>query len=828
MSQMLQIRNKGLYTSPNEFSSVPEGGLLTANNVVISVDNIVEPRRGLDKIYTLPLSDDRISRYGVFQDVLVANWSNGKVGYLSSTAFVAVSGTYSHPNANTARLRFLPTNNNLYFTTSAGVYVQDAYNGTPVLSGVPRGLDIQVALTGASGFLATANQTAYRIVWGIRDAANNIKKGSPSGRAVLINGSGGNRDATLVTTIPAGITTAHFFQIYRSRASGGAAIEPDDELGLVYENNPTAGELVTGTISITDATDDDLRGETLYTSPSEEGIDQSNERAPQADYIEEFQGCVFYANCKSKHRKIFTILGCGGTSGIQLNDVLTIAGVTYTAKATESIGSREFDLVTAGTAAQNIYDTAESLVRVINRASANTLVYAYYISDPNELPGKILIEERGIGGSAFTIQLTTGTTGGAYNPNLTSAVSSTNDDLQNQIMFSKTGEGEAVPLYNNRRVGSANTAILGIKKLGNSLFIWKDREGIYRVTGTEPGNFEVDLFDSSAKLFAPDSIDVVNNQIWCLCDQGITVVTETGVSVISRPIEDLILDQYGSALTQVKYYSFGVGYETERQYVLWTVSSSSDTHATQAFVFNAFTQAYTRWPLSASAAILNPVDDRLYVAHGDSYYTQQERKDRTYSDYIDAGTSYTIVSSSGTSIVMADVADIEVGDLLYQSSSVHSAILAIDVLTKTLTLESTLTWSAGAATVYKAINCEVEYAAVTGGNPGVVKRFPEISMLFGSARFSTATLSFATDASTSYEDVSIAGPGTALWGLFAWGESPWGGTSNTIPIRTLVPLEKQRGALLRVRFTHRQGYGSFRLYGFSLPIIDTASYQVAK
>lgn len=828
MSQMLQIRNKGLYTSPNEFSSVPEGGLKTANNVVISVDNIVEPRRGLNKVYTLPLSDDRVSRYGVFQDVLVANWSNGKVGYLSGSAFTAVSGTYSHPNANTARLRFLPTNNNLYFTTSAGVYVQDSYTGTPTLSGVPKGLDIQVALSGASGFLATANQTAYRIVWGITDAANNVKKGAPSGRAILINGSGGDRDASLVTTIPSGITTSHFFQIYRSKASGGAAIEPDDELGLVYENNPTAGELVTGTITITDRTTDALLGETIYTAPSQEGIRQANDRPPQADYIEEFAGCVFYANCKSKYRKIFTILGCGGTAGVQLNDVLTIAGVTYTAKAAETISAREFKLATAGTAAQNIYDTAESLVRVINRATSNTLVYAYYISDPNELPGKILIEERGIGGSVFTLQLTVGTTGGAYNPNLTSAVSASNDDLQNQIMIAKSGQGEAVPLENIRRVGSANTAILGIKKLRNSLFVWKDREGIYRITGTEPGDFEVDLFDSSAKLFAPDSIDVVNNQIWCLCDQGITVLTETGVSVISRPIEDLILDQYGAALTQVKYYSFGVGYETERQYILWTVSSSADTHATQAFVFNVFTQAYTRWPLSSSAAIVNPVDDKIYVAHGDSYYTQQERKDRTYSDYIDAGSSYTIVSSSGTSIVMADVSDIEVGDLLYQSSSVHSAILAINVLTKTLTLESTLTWAAGAATVYKAINCEVEYAAVTGANPGQVKRFPEISMLFGSARFSSATLSFSTDASTSYEDVTIDGPGTALWGLFPWGESPWGGTAITIPIRTLVPLEKQRGSLLRVKFTHRQGYGSFKLYGFSLPIVDTGSYQVAK
>lgn len=903
MAQILQIRNKGLFTSPNEFSSVPEGGMAKADNCVITVDNIIEPRRGRDRIATAPLTTDLFSRFEFYQDQQIANWTGGKIGYLSGSSFTAVSGTYNHPDANLARTRFLLSQSNLYFTTDGGVYRMDAYNATPALAGMYKGLDISLALSGSSGFLASGNQTAYRVVWGIRDANLTVILGAPSGRAVIANATGSGRDIALTLTIPSGVTTSNFFQVYRSQASGGATIVPDDELGLIYENNPTGGEIAAGVLTFTDRTTDDLRGTTLYTSTSQEGIDQANERPPLADDIEEFQQCIVYANTKSKQRKIFTVLACTGTGGIAYADTVTIAGTTYTYAGTEDATTRKVALYgsttvtgtvtngspnitaiadtstlrigklitgtgvpastyigsivantsvgmvnaagaavngtgaspgvpasivyTDGTPAQNIQDTANSLVRIINRNTTNTTVYAYYLSGPDDLPGEILIEERAIGGSAFYLLASANST--AYNPALPTSgttVASENDDFQNGLSISKTQKGEAVPLTSVRRVGSANTAIRRIKKLRNTLFIFKEREGIYRMTGTAPDNFQIDLFDSSAKLYAPDSVDIVNNQIWCLCDQGITVVTETGVSVVSRPIEDLILDQFGLALTAVKYYSFGVGYETDRQYILYTVSTSADTVPSQAFVFNIFTQAYTRWPESKSTGKVSLVDDKLYLGDGTTYYLEQERKNRNYTDYVDYGVANTISSYSSKTVVIPSTNEIAVGDLLYQSASIQSLIT--DVQPGQVTVQDTITWSVGACTVYKGIACQLEYSAATAGNPGELHQFPEISMLFRAARFYSATLSFATDASGYFEDVTLYGARTGLWGLFPWGSAAWGGTATTIPIRTLVPLEKQRGSLMRVRFTHRQGYGYFKLYGYSLPVIDSGSFVVAR
>ena len=395
------------------------------------------------------------------------------------------------------------------------------------------------------------------------------------------------------------------------------------------------------------------------------------------------------------------------------------------------------------------------------------------------------------------------------------------------MFFSKPDKPEAVPLLNNLFVGSRNNPIRRILPLGNSLFVFKEQEGIYRITGRSPAEFSVELFDSSARILAADSAAIVNNQIWLLSDQGIISVTETGVSVISRPIEEKILTQTGTALSALKKLSFGVGYETERKYILWTVTNAGDTSATQAFVWNTFTRAFTRWDIQASTAEVNPNDDKLYIGDGASNYTLQERKTLDYTDYVDHSVSITIDSISGKSITLTDASSVSVGDVLFQSSSVNSVVTAING--NIVTVADTLSgWSTGSATVLKSFKSSIEYAAVTGANPGTAKQFPEVSVLFRQARFNSATLSFATDVSGGFDGVTISGNRTGVWGLFPWGGSGWGGTATAIPIRTYVPVEKQRGSLLRIKLTVMEGYSPWKLNGVSVPFRETGSYKIAR
>lgn len=893
-TQILQVKNKGLYTAPNEFG-VPQGALKKANNCVINDQDILESRRGVESFFNLPDAADRADRYVFYKTKQIVAYSNGKIGHFDGVStFTAYAGTFSDPSATEAKRRFIKSANNLFVTTSAGVFRTDAVATAPTLSGMFKALDITGTLTGVTGFFEADNQIAYRVVWGIKDANNNLIIGAPSGREVLINplAAGIDHDVSLVVTIPSGITTSHFIQVYRSRASGGESIEPSDEMGLVYENNPTAGEITAGTMTIPDSTPDDLTGATLYTSPSQQGILQANDRPPLAWDIAEFQDSMAYANTQSKHRKIFTILSA---SAIAYNDTITIDGDVYTARGTENIASLHYSLsktftFTANTTntsttitnisstiglkvgrtitgagipasttivsfdagaatavisnaatataagvtitqavsalpSQNIEDTARSLIRVINRNTTNNSVYAYYLSGENDLPGKILIEERGLGGASFAI--TASANGTAFNPVLPTSgttVSSENDDFQNQIAFSKTGQPEAVPLLNTRNVGSLNDPILRVVPLRSSLFVFKKEEGIFRVTGTSPADFKVELFDSSARLLAPDSLAITNNQIWCLTDQGVVRISETAVSIVSRPIEDLVLAQLGESLSGVRQYSWAMGYETERKYILFTISDSADTVATQAFVFNTITESFTIWPISKAAGLVNPENDIAYFGDGDSQVQEKERKTRTYTDFIDRGSSYTVTSSTGTTVFMASTSGIEAGDLLYESASKWSVIL--EVQAAFVVTAFTVAWTPGSLTVFKAIPCLVEWAPIVGDNPGALKQFQETTLLFDEATFPVAKARFATDLVPGFQEVDVAGSTEGSWGLFQWGVQLWGGVPFPAPRRVDVPRETQRGCLLRVGFSHRNGFGTFKLNGFSVPIRMTESTKI--
>lgn len=117
-------------------------------------------------------------------------------------------------------------------------------------------------------------------------------------------------------TIPQGVDSRYFYQVYRSAifsASDQQSINdviPNDELQLVYEAFPTATELMNSEATFTDVTPDDFRGANLYTNNSTgEGILQSNDPPPYAKDINRYRNVVFYANTRTKHTMLLSLLG---------------------------------------------------------------------------------------------------------------------------------------------------------------------------------------------------------------------------------------------------------------------------------------------------------------------------------------------------------------------------------------------------------------------------------------------------------------------------------------------------------------------------------------
>lgn len=316
---------------------------------------------------------------------------------------------------------------------------------------------------------------------------------------------------------------------------------------------------------------------------------------------------------------------------------------------------------------QAIDETARSLVNIINNNPLE-VVDAFYLSGPDDVPGLILLQARNISTGAFSLTANNNATGSSFNPILPTSgtsVSSTNEVEPNALYYSKFQQPEAVPIVNKFSVGPKDKAILRILPLRNGLFVLKE-DGIYRVSG-QAGSFTLDPFDNTAILLSPDSAVTLNNQIYCLSTQGIITVSDTGVSVISRPIEGT-LDRITSSNYSYKYNTFGVSYESDRAYLIWTVSEPGDTQPTQCFRFNTFTTSWTRFPIAKTCGIVKFDDDKLYLGAADENFIEKERKDFLRTDFADRETPLTLeeITNSNT-IRLSSTQDVSVGDVLVQT-----------------------------------------------------------------------------------------------------------------------------------------------------------------
>lgn len=281
-------------------------------------------------------------------------------------------------------------------------------------------------------------------------------------------------------------------------------------------------------------------------------------------------------------------------------------------------------------------------------------------------------------------------------------IESNNDESKNRVYFSKADQPEAVPIVSFIDVGPKDKGIQRIIALRDNLFALKE-DGVYIITGSTFPNFNPRLLDSSVEIIAPDTASVLNNQIYVLSTQGVVTVTDAGVSIVSRPIEDKILE-----VTDTRFNfstaSFGVSYESDRAYHLWLPSETTDTVATQAYRYNVFTRTWTRWIKDNTCGVVNPADDKMYLGSGSRNYLQKERKDRSRIDHADRDFDLAIPNDSvnGNQITLSTVSDVEIGDSLVQTQTISMSIfnrllrkLDLDLGLDDIDYESTLEASVG-------------------------------------------------------------------------------------------------------------------------------------
>jgi hypothetical protein len=806
MAQILNLKISGLYTNPNQFSEIPEGALQRADNIVIDKGSVAEPRRGQAKYGQLPASyTGSIDALYDYDGTLLVSYNNKLARDNGSGTFTAYSNTYSPPSGH--RIKSTQANKNFYFTTSSNIKKMSVISDEPINAGAPRALEGYCAIAGTGGFLSHNNSCAYRFVWGYKDANNNLIIGSPSGRATITNTVGGDRNVTITLYIPDSVLDGYFYQAYRS-VQVGTGIEPPDDLQLVYEGNVTPAERAAGLLTIPDITPDDLRGAFLYTSPTQEGILQSNDEPPFCVDLCTYKSMTFYANTKGRQNIFLTLISATGTApGLSNGDTITINGIIYTAStAGETPLSGIFQLFSSGSSASaQIADTARSLVKVINLRQST--ISAYYISGFGDLPGKIYIQANDYSTSEFYVTSTRTT---CWNPVLSSSGTnnaSTNDENPNRIYFSKIQQPEAVPLLNYVEAGSRGNEILRIIPLRDSVFVLKS-DGVYRIIGEDPSSLRISLFDNTVALLSLESAVEINNQIYCYTDQGITAISDNGVQVLSRPIEDQI--QQKEIISNFFTSSFGVSYEVDRKYIFYCKALETDSYPTEAYVFNFFTNAWTKYLNDRSCGIV--FNDRLYMGGTDGFI-YRERKALNSSDYVDDSYAITINSINGNILTISPNANIAINQII-RKGAVSSVVTL--VAGNNVTIESAIGFTTGSANSYEPIESIIEWSQNDSQNPGILKHWREITMLFRAADFISIELGFASNFDSNVEYTEITPIRSDLWGSFAWGSIPWGvGTGLAYPIRTYIPLLKRRASWVFFRVRSKKAQNYFAIQGLS-------------
>jgi hypothetical protein len=249
----------------------------------------------------------------------------------------------------------------------------------------------------------------------------------------------------------------------------------------------------------------------------------------------------------------------------------------------------------------------------------------------------------------------------------TTALVSENEEKVNRVYYSKFQQPEAVPIVNYFDVGSSDKAILRILPLRDSLFVFK-QDGLYRISG-ETAPFQLELFDNSFITLAPDSNDVCNNVIYSWTTQGIQGLSEGGAYVISRGIDNIILKT--QTYTNFKTATWGVGYESDNSYTVFTVVNRSDTVAQIAYRYCTLTQTWTTYDKTNTCGIVHDFDDKLYMGCSDVNFIEQERKMFDRTDYADR--EYDLVLGSGAifddTIIVPNIENIEIGDVIVQEQT---------------------------------------------------------------------------------------------------------------------------------------------------------------
>lgn len=437
---------------------------------------------------------------------------------IATNTYSGILATISGVVANDLKMRSAVAGERLFLTTNTGPICVDSDTvtyaraaGGPTAPGVDTA---QSGLSGGSGFLGDDKQVAYRYLLGAY--INDIEVlGAVSPRYVIANESGSTDSVDLGLALDTELdpNVDYFIRVFRS-AQSDLTVPPDDDLRVVYEAQITPAQAAAALVEFVDDCADTLRGAFIYTAPNAgEGILQNNYKPPLLAELCPHKDRLWGARSLGKHELTFSVIGVGGSTGIQAGDLLQITGLSLPMVASASpLSGNDYLLQTGGSVSQNIEATAQSLVATINRVSIGDggVVWAEYASGPDNPPGMIRIYKVGFSTQAF--QVTVGINGTVFSK---------------RFGFSPRASADLVTSgFSLARVTNVVTAThLGGKTMANALAVG-DSVTLNSPTGTfGAGPHTVTAVSGATFSYAETAINATNAGPLTYSDAALTSMT---------------------------------------------------------------------------------------------------------------------------------------------------------------------------------------------------------------------------------------------------------------------------------------------------------------
>lgn len=298
MAQDLVLRPAGLWTNPSAYSAVPPGALKEATNVVLRRAGVVEPRPGFSPLQLLP-SSSLASVHALIDYPGTGHQLHVGAAAATNTTFINGAAVTTPGGAaltwTRGRIFGAPARKNLYLTTHDGVRKLTGTSASGEIAdraGTPPPFLLVESDTSTGGTVAQNRYYSYRAVK-VRKDVNGVEvRSAPSNRVIYGNTNASSRSPEIRIVQHQNDDNdpdVEMWEIYRSFES--TSVNVPDEHFFLRSFGPFSTD-TNLTFAFFDRALDAELGDPLYTNDDEEGLENANQRPPQANAIAEFAGSV--------------------------------------------------------------------------------------------------------------------------------------------------------------------------------------------------------------------------------------------------------------------------------------------------------------------------------------------------------------------------------------------------------------------------------------------------------------------------------------------------------------------------------------------------------